>query len=354
MIEVYIKALMSLSLGLLLFLFRLLMKQREFTGFTFKIEPLLICLIGGAFVVNHNKSQALEDWKRMCQGCAPYIYCTFFTLGGGSINLNEMGKTQMVGPFFLVMLRLMGIVCGTMLSGFVGGDPWHRTRLSWMNYITQAGVALGFANETLTESAFDKVMANYIYTLTLAVIAINQVIGPPFFKLALRLSGEAFIDRIGGAQLITVEGQVPQIQIKKVAWEVRAGARGSRVAKIVQASASMRMGAGFDDHHLLPLLGEPQEGQEAKFAFISMLEDDTANYEACKLAQRLYKVRRCIVQQIDPAWKSKFNEIGGLVVDPASIVAESLEQFLGSAQAAAMLLHNDCNAEVVKVAVNTD
>ena len=30
-------------------------------------------------------------------------------------------------------------------------------------------------------------------TLT-GVISINQIIGPPFFKLALRLSGEAYID----------------------------------------------------------------------------------------------------------------------------------------------------------------
>jgi len=173
--------------------------------------------------------------------------------------------------------------------------------------------------------------------------------------LALRLSGEAYIDRIGGTRLVTVEGQVPQIEIKKVTWEVRAGAGGTRVAHIAQRQTMTRTGASFDEQSLVPLLGEPSHQESSSgFAFISMLEDDAANYESCKLAQRLYGVRRVIVQQIDPTWKQKFNEIGGLVVDPADIVVESLEQFLGSAQAAAMLLHNDLAADVVKVTVDMD
>ena len=67
------------------------------------------------------------------------------------------------------------------------------------------------------------------------------MIGPPFFKIALRLSGEAYIDRIGGAQLLTIEGQAPQIQMKKVAWEVRAGPRGSRVAQVVPGRTQARL-----------------------------------------------------------------------------------------------------------------
>merc|ERR1712087_213015 len=89
-------------------------------------------------------------------------------------------------------------------------------------------------------------------------------------------------------------------------------------------------------------------------AFISMLEDDEANYQACQLAQNTYGINRVIVQQIDQDWKQKFNNIGGLVVDPADIVIEALEQFLGSAQAAAMLLHNDSTANVIKVTVDMD
>ena len=47
-------------------------------------------------------------------------------------------------------------------------------------------------------------MRNYIYTLVVASVFINQLIGPPLFKIAIRHSGEAFADRIGGARLVAV------------------------------------------------------------------------------------------------------------------------------------------------------
>ena len=54
------------------------------------------------------------------------------------------------------------------------------------------------------------------------------------------------------------------------------------------------------------------------------LEDDEANYDACKLVQQLYGVRRCIVQLNDPDWKPKFEEIGGVVLDPDTLVVAPL------------------------------
>jgi len=355
--ELYIKAFFSLLLGLALFSVRIGFSQIDFdgSGYVLKIEPLLACLIGGAAVVNLKKGAMRMEWKRMCAACSPYIYCTFFTLGGCSLNLSALAEN--IGPAAIVMvMRFFGIITGASIAGFALRDPHKFTKISWMNYITQAGVALGFAQEVRVDGKLDPEFRDYVYTLTVAVVCINQIVGPPFFKAALRLSGEAFIDRIGGTQLVTVDGQVPQVQVKKVKWEVRAGPGGTRVAVIAQSEVGHKTCEGFDEQALSSFLGEPGKGADggADFAFISMLEDDAANFEACKLAQQLYSVRRTIVQQIDPQWKNKFNEVGGLVVDPADIVVGSLEQYLGSAQAAAVLLHNDPLAEVVKVNIDMD
>merc|ERR1712087_433221 len=125
----------------------------------------------------------------------------------------------------------------------------------------------------------------------------NQLVGPPFFKLALRKSGEAFIDHIGGTQLVTVHGQEPQIEVKHLSWEVRAGAGGSRVAIIAQKPTVSRLCSKFEANSMVPLLGEPsaKERPSNSLAFISMLEDDEANYQACQLAQNTYGINRVIV-----------------------------------------------------------
>lgn len=369
--EVYIKASASLLLGMAIFIMRLALKELSdvaerdgVTTFKFRVEPLFSCLIGGIVVVNIRKGARAEEWKRMCKTIAPYVYCTFFTLAGGSVKFDP---NVLRAAVVLVLVRLVGVCVGSMLGGVMAREERRHYRIGWMNYITQAGVALGFAQEikeeyrqTFSASVGDPQLEAGVYAymsmmadLVVVVVFINQIIGPPFFKFALRLSGEAYIDRIGGAQLLTIEGQAPQIQMKKVAWEVRAGARGSRVAQIVPGNTQTKLSREVARAQLEPLAGEAGRAA-AGFPFISMLEDDTSNYEACKLVQSLYGARRCIVQQIDPAWKAKLNEIGGLVVDPTSLVMDSLDSFLGSPQSANMLLHNDPLAEVVRVHIDMD
>jgi len=58
------------------------------TSFKFRVEPLFSCLIGGVVVVNIHNGARAEEWKRMCKAIAPYVYCTFFTLAGGSVKFD--------------------------------------------------------------------------------------------------------------------------------------------------------------------------------------------------------------------------------------------------------------------------
>ena len=46
-----------------------------------------------------------------------------------------------------MLLRFLGIILGSLFAGVAARDTWKATRISWMNYVTQAGVALGFAQE---------------------------------------------------------------------------------------------------------------------------------------------------------------------------------------------------------------
>lgn len=155
------------------------------------------------------------------------------------------------------------------------------------------------------------------------------------------------MDVIGTSTLVTVEGQEPAITIKKISWEVRCGKNGSRVAEILPSKLQEVPVQHLTPEDLQMLAGE----EKTPDAFIAMMEDDEANKQACLMAQNDLAINRCIVRQIDPQFKEAFSEIGALVVDPASVIVNMLDQFMSSPQSATMLLHNDPNTMVANVFV---
>jgi Kef-type K+ transport system membrane component KefB len=88
---------------------------------------------------------------------------------------------------FLVIIRTLGIFGSTWIAGILNRDPSQHKRIAWMAYITQAGVAIGLAQ--LAQRRFPE-LGMYLTTLVLAVITINQVVGPITFKIALKKAGE--------------------------------------------------------------------------------------------------------------------------------------------------------------------
>lgn len=61
-------------------------------------------------------------------------------------------------------------------------------RYGWVGLVSQAGLVLGVAG--VVERAFPMLGSGF-RALTVAVVALNQVIGPVLFKLALDRSGES-------------------------------------------------------------------------------------------------------------------------------------------------------------------
>jgi hypothetical protein len=82
---------------------------------------------------------------------------------------------------------LFGIWIGTWLGAGWGRASSAERRYVWLGLISQAGVAIGLA--TVVAQAYPQRGAQ-IRTLFLAVMAINQILGPVLFRLALDRSGE--------------------------------------------------------------------------------------------------------------------------------------------------------------------
>jgi len=149
------------------------------------LEPLLICMSAGFFVQNFSRSGIvfIENLDRM----ALPIFVLFFSLAGASLNLDSLIACW---PFAIcmVLVRIIGIFVGTFLAGKISHDPPAHYRNGWMAYLTQAGVAIGLAQ--LAGFQFPEI-GDHLTTVVLAVIAINQLIGPVLFKIVLDLVGES-------------------------------------------------------------------------------------------------------------------------------------------------------------------
>ena len=117
------------------------------------------------------------------------VYVLFFSLAGASLNFDALRLCWLL-TLCLAVVRVAGIFCATWLAGTVAGDPPLHNRSAWMAYLTQAGVAIGLAQ--MAEREFPGIGV-YLTTVILALIFVNQVVGPVTFKTVLNLVGEAKI-----------------------------------------------------------------------------------------------------------------------------------------------------------------
>jgi Kef-type K+ transport system membrane component KefB len=181
----------DLSLFLLFFAFSVFKACLWFNQFmeahfavSLHLEPLLICISAGFTVQNFSKYGYI--FMEAMERFALPIFVLFFSIAGASLNLDALLMTWPLAAF-LVIIRTLGIFGSTWVAGILNRDSSQHRRIAWMAYITQAGVAIGLAQ--LAQRRFPE-LGVYLTTLVLAVITINQVVGPITFKIALKKAGE--------------------------------------------------------------------------------------------------------------------------------------------------------------------
>jgi Kef-type K+ transport system membrane component KefB len=181
----------DLSLFLLFFAFSVFKASIWFNQFmeayfaiSLHLEPLLICISAG-FTVQNFSGYGTIFMEAMERFELP-IFVLFFSIAGASLNLDALLTTWPLAAF-LVIIRTLGIFGSTWVTGILNHDPSQHKRIAWMAYITQAGVAIGLAQ--VAQHRFPD-LGVYLTTLVLAVITINQVVGPITFKIALKKAGE--------------------------------------------------------------------------------------------------------------------------------------------------------------------
>jgi Kef-type K+ transport system membrane component KefB len=150
------------------------------------LEPLLAALAAGLVVENIAPlgGDALRDAAE--RGALP-VLVVFFAAAGASLQLDALATIGWVA--LAVSVLRTGLIWGATRAAarYARVGP-PADRLVWLGLVSQAGVTLGLV--LIVAGEFPDWGAA-MQTLTVALIAIHQLVGPVLFKAGLVRAGEA-------------------------------------------------------------------------------------------------------------------------------------------------------------------
>jgi Kef-type K+ transport system membrane component KefB len=149
------------------------------------VEMLLTLLVAGFVVENGTKHGAAELLHAMERSAAP-VFVVFFAVSGASIVIRDVMQVLPV-TLGIVAVRALAIQIGCSVGAKLSKASDVERRYVWMGLVAQAGVAIGLV--AVVSDVYPDRGAE-MATLFLAVIAINQLLGPVLGRVALSRSGE--------------------------------------------------------------------------------------------------------------------------------------------------------------------
>ncbi|MEM6812857.1 MAG: cation:proton antiporter [Bacteroidota bacterium] len=298
------------------------------------LEPLLMCILASFRVTNYSKER--PEFLKILEDVSLPVYVAFFTLTGASFSLNVIG--QVIGiAFILFLIRLTTMIVGAYTGGLLARDPMKFNHLGWMPYITQAGVALGLA--TVVANEFPG-WGEEFATVIIALIVINQFIGPPLFKWAIYQVGEdrtrapvPEFDGIRDAIIVGFESQSVALsrQLLEHGWEVQIATKMEKGTIEEPDGVPIRYMKEFSYEEFIEINADKSE------AIVLMLSDGE-NQEIAEMIYHRIGTKDVIVRLNHRINSKKFLDLKALIVDPSTAIVSLLDQFVRSPQAASLLL----------------
>lgn len=315
-------------------------------GVEFHYEPLLVCIIA-SFVVT-NRSKYRQEFHEVIEQVGPFIYIAFFTLTGVMLSLDVLAKIWSVA-LLLFTVRLVSMIIGAYVGSTVANDNKKHKHISWMSYVTQAGVGLGLAVKVGVEYPE---WGSEFSTLVIAVIVLNQFVGPPLFKWALNIVKESHLkagsghDGIRDAIIFGLEDSSLALarQIKSHGWE----------ARIVTLKKETEIGETNDIKieclDKINLDNVKALNPNKTESIVLMLSDDE-NYQLCELLYEHVGTKNVVVRLQKRFNFEKFHDLGALIVEPTTAIVSLLDHFVRSPAATSLLLGMEKGQETIDIEV---
>ncbi len=310
------------------------------------LEPLLIAIIGGFVLTNYSKHRI--EFKDILEEISPTIYIIFFTLIGASLSFQTLMSVFgiAVGLFFL---RLFTLFLGGVFGVTVVKDPKKYKFIAWMPFLTQAGVALGLA--TIIAEEFP-VWGYQFETVVIAIIIINQLVGPPLFKWSLNYVKESHLrskmPRLQSTRDVLIFGIESQSyalanQLKKHNWN-------SRLVSLDDYETK-----GTDDFEIIndfiPTVKNFKDLELDKTEVVVLMLSDNKNYKIAETIYENFSTKDIIVRLNKRENFEKFHKLGALIIEPTTAMVSLLDHFVRSPNAASLLLGMDEGQDTMDIEI---
>ncbi|MFC1670139.1 PTS sugar transporter subunit IIA [Spirochaetota bacterium] len=155
------------------------------------INLMLPCMVIGMYITNTSeyKARILTIFEEI----EYLIMIIFFALAGAHIDMDHLGSAGLISLLYFIA-RGCGKLIGGNVGAFIANAPKRVYKFIGATLFPQAGVAIGLIILAGSVAALSPVI-DFLTTLVLAVVALNELFGPPATKWALQKSGDAGQDR---------------------------------------------------------------------------------------------------------------------------------------------------------------
>ncbi|MDF1571477.1 MAG: cation:proton antiporter [Bacteroidales bacterium] len=305
------------------------------------IEPLLISIVASFWVTNYSKHRM--QFQKMIDEAGPAVYVAFFTLVGAMLSLDILAKVWMIAVI-LFFVRLISVIIGSGLGAFLAGDPRLYRKIGWMPYVTQAGVGLGLATEVAGEFSG---WGGEFATIIIAVIVLNQLVGPPLFKWAIQMVGESHrrgeitvFDGVRNALIFGLEDQSVALarQLQMNDWKVKI----ATLKKWDEVPEIPGIQLEFIDS--LDIKSVDVAGASKAEVIVLMLSDQE-NVSICDIVYEHVGTKEIVVRLNDRKYFKHFNDLGAQIVEPYTAVIGLLDHFVRAPIATSLILGMDARQD---------
>ncbi len=320
--------------------------SKNLLNLDFIIEPLLVCIIASFIVTNYSKYR--DDFGMVVKKAGPSVYAAFFTLAGATLSIDILLESWLIAVviFFLYLISL--IIASYTGNGFALNPKLYR-KLGWMPFLTQAGV--GFALVYEVTKSFPE-WGNQFGTIIIAVIVLNQLIGPPLFKWSIKLVGESHLPIRGrdsvkrSALIFGLEHHSLNLarDLQKEHYEIEIAS--------IERKKNISHIQDLKIHFLEDLNVRCLNSINVKrFHTVILMLSDGENYKACRLLFNNYEAKVVIVRLFDSIYADKFHELGALIVDPSTAITKLIEQFVRSPITGSLILGKEDKNAIVDIRI---
>lgn len=345
----YIDILIILLLGWSMFFLSsgFLLFTRNFLKISVHLEALLIGIIASFYITNYTDYRV--NLEKIIHRFGHYVYAAFFTLIGATLSIDVLIKFWAVA-ILLFFVRIFALILASIIGSITLKETPKKVFISWMPYVTQAGVSLGLI--TIISAHFLGFGVEF-EAILIAVIIINQFIGPLLLKWAIINVNEAhtksedykfdfhkdvFIFGLGGKAVLLAK------TLYNEGYSVEIITDRKNINDIFCKDVKINIVEKINKEIL-----EKYNFKKADSAVI--MRKPEAAYEICEIIYENFGTPNVIVVVDSPTDTERFKKLDAIVVAPTGALIALLEHFVRSPHATSILLGLQKNHETEEIEV---